>query len=306
LAAAAASATAAAATSNGNDKNGRSLTTQQNRKRADPHNGASVDDVIMHIQLLHQYQLEQEHDRHKVQCERHLQPPPHRRIGEETLPSIEDQNALLHQWQEPLIAQSFFSPLLNHRHRQSKHQNKSTTPTSATTTTSTTSIPQSMEEMNRKYNIDYKTVLGEGAYGIVHPAHIITQQQHQDQGDNMVSVEAADAEGGRTGVALKIISKSKMLKSSTSTSEIDALLRIFDCGGHPNISGLRDIYARDYWREVMQYHISILQQFFLRYNRGYGYVHTGMRAEDVCTALVTLFRDRVMEVKYSVSKLSSL
>ncbi len=122
----------------------------------------------------------------------------------------------------------------------------------------------------------------------------------------MVSVEAADAEGGRTGVALKIISKSKMLKSSTSTSEIDALLRIFDCGGHPNISGLRDIYARDYWREVMQYHISILQQFFLRYNRGYGYVHTGMRAEDVCPALVTLFRDRVMEVKYSVSKLSSL
>jgi hypothetical protein len=64
--------------------------------------------------------------------------------------------------------------------------------------------------------------------------------------------------------------------------------------------------TRDYWREVMQYHISILQQFFLRYNRGYGYVHTGMRAEDVCTALVTLFRDRVMEVKYSVSKLSSL
>ena len=63
--------------------------------------------------------------------------------------------------------------------------------------------------------------------------------------------------------------------------------------------------TRDYWREVMQYHISILQQFFLRYNRGYGYVHTGMRAEDVCTALVTLFRDRVMEVKYSVSKLSS-
>jgi hypothetical protein len=243
---------AAAATSSttptSNDKNGRSLTTQQYRTWGEPHSGASVDNVIMHLQLLHQYQYqpEQEHGRHKVQCERHRQPPPHRRIGEETLPlpSIEDRNALLHQWQEPLIAQSFFSPLLNHRHRQSKHQNKSTTPTSATTTTSTTSIPQSMEEMNRKYKIDYNTVLGEGSYGIVHPAHIIIaqQQQHQDQGDNMISVEAADVDGGRTGVALKIISKSKMLKSSTSTSEIDALLRIFDCGGHPNISGLRDIY----------------------------------------------------------------
>ncbi|KAL3761162.1 hypothetical protein ACHAWU_000257 [Discostella pseudostelligera] len=58
--------------------------------------------------------------------------------------------------------------------------------------------------------------------------------------------------------------------------------------------------TRDYWRELMQDHISILQQLFMRYNRGYGYVHSGLRAEDSCTTLSTLFRDRVREVKYSV------
>lgn len=63
--------------------------------------------------------------------------------------------------------------------------------------------------------------------------------------------------------------------------------------------------TRDYWRELMQDHISILQQLFMRYNRGYGYVHSGLRAEDSCTTLSTLFRDRVREVKYSVSKLPS-
>ncbi len=63
--------------------------------------------------------------------------------------------------------------------------------------------------------------------------------------------------------------------------------------------------TRDYWRELMQYHISILQQLFLRYNRGYGYVHSGLRAEDICAILSTLFRDRVREVKYSVSELSN-
>lgn len=63
--------------------------------------------------------------------------------------------------------------------------------------------------------------------------------------------------------------------------------------------------TQDYWRELMQYHISILQQLFMRYNRGYGYVHSGLRAEDSCTTLSTLFRDRLRDVKYSVSKLPS-
>jgi len=94
-----------------------------------------------------------------------------------------------------------------------------------------------MEDMNRKYKIDYNTVLGEGSYGIVHPAIIIVhqQQQQEQQGGNAEEVEGME-------VALKKISKPNILKSSSSTSEIDALLRIYDCGGHPNISGLRDIY----------------------------------------------------------------
>ncbi len=89
-----------------------------------------------------------------------------------------------------------------------------------------------MDDMNRKYEVDYNTVLGEGSYGIVHPAHIIV-------GDNYADEKISEV---RTEVALKKISKSNILKSSSSTSEIDALLRIYDCGGHPNISGLRDIY----------------------------------------------------------------
>lgn len=42
-------------------------------------------------------------------------------------------------------------------------------------------------------------------------------------------------------VALKKISK-RYTNSSSFKNETDALLRIFDNGGHPNISGLRDIY----------------------------------------------------------------
>lgn len=42
-------------------------------------------------------------------------------------------------------------------------------------------------------------------------------------------------------VALKKISK-RYTNSSTFRTETDALLRIYDNGGHPNISGLRDMY----------------------------------------------------------------
>jgi serine/threonine protein kinase len=42
-------------------------------------------------------------------------------------------------------------------------------------------------------------------------------------------------------VALKKISR-KYTNSSTFKTETDALLRIYDNGGHPNISGLRDMY----------------------------------------------------------------
>ena len=36
---------------------------------------------------------------------------------------------------------------------------------------------------------------------------------------------------------------------------------------------------------------------------GYGFVHNGSRAQDVCSTLDMFFPDRVGEVKYSVSKL---
>jgi serine/threonine protein kinase len=42
-------------------------------------------------------------------------------------------------------------------------------------------------------------------------------------------------------VALKKISK-RYTNSSSFKTETDALLRIYDNGGHPNISGLRDMY----------------------------------------------------------------
>jgi len=74
--------------------------------------------------------------------------------------------------------------------------------------------------LNDKYNLDWEQVLGEGAYGSVHPARL-----------------AATGEK----VALKKISK-RYTDSSSFKTETDALLRIYDNGGHPNISGLRDMY----------------------------------------------------------------
>lgn len=71
--------------------------------------------------------------------------------------------------------------------------------------------------LNDKYKVEWNTVLGEGAYGSVHPARL-----------------AATGEK----VALKKISR-RYTNSTAFKAETDALLRIFDNGGHPNISGLR-------------------------------------------------------------------
>lgn len=80
--------------------------------------------------------------------------------------------------------------------------------------------PKNDLPMHKKYNIDWSNVLGEGAYGKVHLARV--------------------AETGEK-VALKKISK-RSTNSSSFRSETAALWRIYDAGGHPNISGLRDIY----------------------------------------------------------------
>jgi hypothetical protein len=75
-------------------------------------------------------------------------------------------------------------------------------------------------DLHSKYNVDWKTVLGEGAYGSVHPARLACTGEK---------------------VALKKISK-RHTNSSAFRNETAALLRIYDNGGHPNISGLRDMY----------------------------------------------------------------
>jgi len=81
--------------------------------------------------------------------------------------------------------------------------------------------------LHEKYKVDWNTVLGEGAYGSVHPARLALTGEK---------------------VALKKISK-RYTNSSDFFSETDALLRIYDNGGHPNISGLRDMYEdyKDYY-----------------------------------------------------------
>lgn len=74
--------------------------------------------------------------------------------------------------------------------------------------------------LTAKYLVDWQTVLGEGAYGSVHPARL-------------------RATGEK--VALKKITR-HYTNASAFKTETDALLRIYDNGGHPNISGLRDMY----------------------------------------------------------------
>jgi serine/threonine protein kinase len=71
-----------------------------------------------------------------------------------------------------------------------------------------------------KYKVEWDNILGEGAYGFVHPARLAVTGEK---------------------VALKKISR-RYTDSSAFMNEIDALLRIYDNGGHPNISGLRDSY----------------------------------------------------------------
>jgi serine/threonine protein kinase len=104
------------------------------------------------------------------------------------------------------------------------------TPSTSSAMSSTTSSPRNVmlhhmrsikgRSLDRKYMVDWNTVLGEGAYGSVHPA------RRRATGEK---------------VALKKISRDYTNASSFKT-ETDALLRIYDNGGHPNISGLRDIY----------------------------------------------------------------
>lgn len=80
-----------------------------------------------------------------------------------------------------------------------------------------------MRDLEEKYQVDWVAVLGVGSYGAVHPGKLV------DNGEK---------------VAVK-----RMFKRSTDPSllksETEALFRIKDQGGHPNICALRDIYEDD-------------------------------------------------------------
>jgi len=108
--------------------------------------------------------------------------------------------------------------------------------TAPTTTTTTTDIDKTKapprnvtaqrmrslraRNLDDKYRVDWNMVLGEGAYGSVHPARVANTGEK---------------------VALKKISK-RYTDTSSFRRETDALLRIYSNGGHPSISGLRDMY----------------------------------------------------------------
>mmetsp|Transcript_11851 Transcript_11851/g.25979 ORF Transcript_11851/g.25979 Transcript_11851/m.25979 type:complete len:469 (-) Transcript_11851:150-1556(-) len=75
-------------------------------------------------------------------------------------------------------------------------------------------------DLESKYSCDFKTLLGKGAYGTVHLAH-----------------------DRSTGKKVAVKKMSKVHTNSTSfCRERYALLRIYDIGGHANISSLRDMY----------------------------------------------------------------
>jgi Protein kinase domain len=121
-----------------------------------------------------------------------------------------------------------------HHEPHSRHQANSSAITSShhhlnTTTTLTPGAKNIMlhrmrstrgRSLNDKYNIDWTVRLGEGAYGSVHPARL-------------------RATGEK--VALKQINRG-FTNAIGFKTETDALLRIYDNGGHPNINGLRDMY----------------------------------------------------------------
>lgn len=77
--------------------------------------------------------------------------------------------------------------------------------------------------LSDEYNVNWEIVIGKGAYASVYPARSLLTGEK---------------------VALKKISKRNTTSSSFKT-EKEAMLRIYDNGGHPNIAGLRGVYEDD-------------------------------------------------------------
>lgn len=57
---------------------------------------------------------------------------------------------------------------------------------------------------------------------------------------------------------------------------------------------------RDMWTKKMPTHVSVLRRLFLRHNRGYGYVHNGLRAEDTCSSVHQYFKSKSGQMRYTV------
>lgn len=97
--------------------------------------------------------------------------------------------------------------------------------------------------MNHKYTVDWKVVLGEGAYGSVHPARLAaTGEKVRWRSsvviDSLQKISVFSFSPSHLQVALKRISR-RFTNTQGFKAETQALLRIYDNGGHPNISGLR-------------------------------------------------------------------
>ena len=101
--------------------------------------------------------------------------------------------------------------------------------------------------MYRRYDVDFETVLGEGVSLVLHTAAHLMHISHIIYDTFVLQIKAYGqvypARLIETGenLALKKISK-RYTNSTSFNKETDALLRIYENGGHPNISGLRDMY----------------------------------------------------------------
>jgi Protein kinase domain len=121
------------------------------------------------------------------------------------------------------------------------------------------------ETLESKYIVDLKNPLGQGAFGAV---YVGTNRKTNEK------------------VAVKKISK-RYTDSEAFQRETDALLHIRECGGHPNICGLRENYnTRDHFFLVLDL-VSGGEMFDNLCNQGEGYseADAAHMVRDIASAL---------------------
>ena len=196
--------------------------------------------------------------------------------------------------------------------------------------------------LDDKYIVDWKTILGEGAYGSVHPARLRATGEKvrgrcrkQAVGLGKILDSSRDipsysvAETGLAElchalflaysffslplseclshslslvqVALKKISR-RYTNSSGFKTETDALLRIYDNGGHPNISGLRDMYEDHNFYYLILDLVTGGEMFEHLINYGaYSEADAARLMHEIASALAFLHGVRVLLLVASVS-----